>query len=659
MNVVISARNKQKQNMDYTELSIHGLSATVDVSGGIGSPDQPYRAALIVRNDNREVWSGVIRVELPFAKTNPRFFLPAFMYGRNRGESPQNVLNEFPRLREGHSSRPSSSWWMTRSDRLSHPAALVYDSGRITGICASPYFMLKNGTKQQWMPGKVGEFYQYGGFTCSLSKGTVGYTLGYENAPWMFIKSKQVAERAPLSENVFELAAGESVSFEIDIYDYEAESPLGINAALEQIYYRYHEKPRKGSAVQIAAADLSKAVSQYAWLPEELSYSGFVFEDEPGSGKFRYNKLFSISWTNGLSVATPVLIAALRLDDEDMRQQALSCITNIVENSINPASGLPYETYGNGQWSIKGWWFDGIHTPGHSSYLACQAMYYILKAYEYEKRLKTCTHDEWLPFVHRVLMQMERTKNTDGEYPYILSEETGAGLEYDSFGGAWAMTALAYYCWLTEEHSHLESLRLSEAHYYNRFVKRMECYGAPLDTDKTIDSEGILAYIKAVRYLHAMTGEQHYLDNMRDAICYESTFKFVYNSPIKVPPLSRIGWSSSGGSVTSVSNPHIHPMSNNSVDELLYYVEQTDDAYVRERMLDTVGWGCQTYNRFDLEFDYGRRGWMSERFCHSEGLLTQKYSDGSPASTWFCLMPWASGSIIEGLVGDFWDSGFA
>jgi hypothetical protein len=47
MNVVITARNKQKQNMDYTELSSHGLSATVDVSGGIGSPDQRYRAALI------------------------------------------------------------------------------------------------------------------------------------------------------------------------------------------------------------------------------------------------------------------------------------------------------------------------------------------------------------------------------------------------------------------------------------------------------------------------------------------------------------------------------------------------------------------------------------------------------------------------------------
>ena len=47
-------------------------------------------------------------------------------------------------------------------------------------------------------------------------------------------------------------------------------------------------------------------------------------------------------------------------------------------------------------------------------------------------------------------------------------------------------------------------------------------------------------------------------------------------------------------------------------------------------------------------------GWMSERFCHSEGLLTETYPDGSPASTWFALMPWACGCILEGLAGEYW-----
>ncbi len=657
MELIITARNKFQEDTEYTGLNGHGLQASVEITGGTGSAKQPFQAGVRITNLCRTAWSGVIHVELPFAKVSPRFFLPAFMYGHNRGEAPQNVPNEFPRLREGNPSRPSSPWWMVRSDRLSHPAALVYDTGKIFGLCASPYFIRRGGVKSQWKPDQPGEFYQYGGYSCSLGKGTVGYTLGYENAPLLFIKSRLVKERAPLDENCFELAAAESVEFTLDLYEYEAGSELGINAALEDIYYRYHQPPRQGSDIRTAAADLSKAIYQYAWLPEERSYSTFVYEDKE-TGGYRYNKIISISWTDGLPVATPVLMAALRLGDEPMRGQALSCIENIVRNSLNAASGLPYEAYQDGKWSIYGWWFDGMRTPGHSAYLCAQALFYIMKAYEFEKRIKNCLHEDWMVFVKKVLLVLERSKNSDDEYPAILSERTGSGLEYDSFSGTWCMAATAYYSWLTGDRTHLDSLKRSEKHYYETYVKRMECYGAPLDADKAVDSEGILAYIKAARYLHALTGDELYLGHMRDAIGYEFTFKFAYNSPVKVPPLSTVGWSSCGGSVTSVANPHIHPMSSNLVDELYYFVQQRKDPYVRQRMLDTIGWGCQTYNRYDREFDHGKTGWMSERFCHSEGLVTETYSEGSPASTWFCLMPWASGSIIEGLVGDYWDANF-
>jgi len=657
MDLIITARSRAQESTEYYHISEHGLSANLQIDRGKGSWDDPYRIKIRLRNDNRITWAGVIQVELPFKKVQPRFFLPAFMYGTNRGEAPQNVPNEFPRLREGHPSRPSSTWWMMRSDRLSHPVALVYDNGKVYGICASPYWITQHGRKQQWQPGVEGDFVQYGGYSCSIEKGTVGYTLGYENAPLLFIKSRLVKERAPLADNCFELAAGEEIEFTVDTYEYEAESELGIHQALEQIYAHYHQSPRPGSDIRTAAADLSKAISDYAWLPEDKAYSGFVYEDgESGTGSYRYNKIFSISWTNGLSVATPMLIAALRLGDDPMREQALACITNIIEHSLNPESGLPYETYHNGVWSNRGWWFDGMRTPGHSAYLCGQAMYYIMKAYEYEERMRGIRHEEWLRFVKDVLDRLVKTMNTDGEFPTILSARTGAGLEYDSFSGTWIIAALAYYSWLTDDRAYLDRVKVSETHYYDAYVKRVECYGAPLDADKAPDSEGILAYIKALRYLHAMTGEERYLDHMRDALNYEFTFKFCYNSPIKVPPLSRIGWSSCGGSVTSVANPHIHPMSNNLVDEMVYYIQQRDDAYVRQRMQDTVAWGCQTYNRYDREFDHGKKGWMSERFCHSEGLVTETYEDGSPASTWFCLMPWASGSVIEGLVGDYWDA---
>lgn len=654
MELTFSARSRTQITMDYTSLADNSLEANVDFVEGLGSAKDPCRVKVKIHNYGEQAWSGIIHVELPFKKQNPRFFLPAFMYGRNRGEAPQNVPNEFPRLREGNPSRPSSPWWMVRSDRLSHPVAMVYDECRVYGICASPYWISSGKGKQQWQPGLNGEFIQYSGFTCSIEKGSVGYTLGYENAPLLFIKSRLVYERADLAENCFELAAEETVELTLDLYDYESSSELGINSAIEAIYDRYHEPPRKGSDIHTTVLDLSKAIYEYAWLPEDRHYSTFVYEDAK-TGGYRYNKIISISWTNGMAIAAPMLMAALRLNDEPMRQQALSCITNIIENAMNPESGLPYDAYQDGTWHIKGWWFDGMRTPGHSAYLVAQAMFYILKCYDYELRIRNYRHDDWLIYVKQVLDRMERTKNTDGEYPIILSERTGAGLEYDAFSGVWCLAAMAYYKWLTKDSLSMEELRFSEAHYYDTYVKHMECYGAPLDADKSVDSEGILAYIKAVRYLHALTGEELFLDHMRDAICYEFSFKFCYNSPVKIPPLSTLNWSSSGGSVTSVANPHIHPMSSNLVDELFYYLQLREDHYIFQRMMDTINWGCQTYNRYDQEFGFGKKGWMSERFCHSEGLVTEKYADGTLASTWFCLMPWASSSIIEGLAGDYWE----
>ena len=120
---------------------------------------------------------------------------------------------------------------------------------------------------------------------------------------------------------------------------------------------------------------------------------------------------------------------------------------------------------------------------------------------------------------------------------------------------------------------------------------------------------------------------------MRDALYYEYTFKFCYNSPIKIPPLGSVGWSSSGGSITSVVNPHIHPMSSSILDEMFYYLSRKEDAYIRGRLEVTAAWSCQCHNTFDGEFGYGKKGWMSERFCDREGLVKERYPDGSLAST--------------------------
>lgn len=650
--LAFSARS-DVNNPEYISLETHHLAADCAVRNGDGSAESPYLYEAAVRNEGNRPWNGIIRMDLSFDAVSPRFFMPGFLYGTNRGDAPLYTASKAPRLRRGHDDFPSSSWWMTRSDRLSHPAIFAFTGDRIVGLCASPYYLKKDGQVIPWAPGVTGDWVQYAGFGCDIDRGQVSYTLGYENAPWFFLDSRHCFPRAPLEGNRFCLAPGEEVRFTVAVFSYPAGNETGINAAMRKVYSLYHEPPRHYQSPESAVRTIAEAVGSTAWLPEYRAYAGFVFDKKDSPEVVRL--IPSISWTNGLAAAVPMLEAALRLRRDDLRKQALACVDHIVQTSINPRNGIPYTAEIDGKWSNKGWWYDIQPVPGHAAYLVGQAVYLILKAYLFEEQISGTKHDDWMEYARKVLCVTEQSRNGDGEYPYIFSDKTGAGLCYDSLSGAWCMAAAALYCALSGETAWLVDLMRSEQYYYRAFVSRMECYGGPLDIDKQTDSEGILAYIRAVRWLHEITQEPELLEHMRDALEYEFTFKFCYNSPIKVPPLSKVGWSSCGGSITSVCNPHIHPMSSSVIDELLYYVRRTGDGYILSRLEDTVLWSCQVSNTRDGEYDYGKTGWMSERFCHSEGLLTETYPDGSPASTWFALMPWACGCILEGLAGEYWE----
>lgn len=674
--IKITAREKNQKDIMYHRLSETELTESVE---WMNRDEISQKVHIIIKNNSQNKWCGIVHTEVGIPRKDPRFFMPGFMYGRNRGESPLEVPRQYPRIRNEENC-PASPFWMVRGDRVSHPISMIYDQGRIIGIQASPYLVNRKKDKIQWNPSikvhtlcdkennqiqDAADFYRYAGFTCHMNGivegdekpyAMVGYTLGYENAPWLFVESFRRFPREELSEvNCIELLPNEEIKLELVVYDYQAENETGIYRAIQETYRDYHQAPRQidGMNIQKAVSELASAVNEAAWLKEDLCYSGFVRECADREG-YEYNKLGSLAWTNGLSVATPMLMSSIRLSDEDMHSNAVSCIDNIVKKSINPTSGLPYDGVEDGKWSLKSWWFDLLVNPGHSAYLVGQAVYYVLKAYLYEKEYRKIEHKDWLLYAGKIVAKIEETKNGDYEYPLILSERTGAGIEYNSFGGCWLLAASALYSYVTKDTQYLTGMKLSEKHYYEVFVRHAECYGAPHDTNKAVDSEGILAYLRAVHYLHALTKEDEYLSHMGAALNYEFTFKFCYNSPVQIPPLSHVGWSSCGGSITSTANPHIHPMSSTVVDEMLYYIEKTGDSYVTERCKDTIGWGLQTFNTYDKEYDYGKTGWMSERFCYSQGLVVETYPDGRYASTWFTLMPWASASILEGLTGEAW-----
>lgn len=593
-------------------------------------------------NNSSEDFKGVIHIKLIEKVQEPKFFMPGYMYNRNTADKPNSGRKAFPRIKALGNTMPESEFFMTRSDRLAEPVSLMYSDKHVYGISAAP--VITNDTD--------GSFVQFNGFSCNIGEKSVGYTLGYENAPWLFVQTATVLEREEVTKkNSFCIKSGERFSLDLTIYDYKTEDERGIYRAIEDAYWRYHEDPRSipdmdtGKALHM----LTEAIRDYAWIPDMGQYTGFVYDRPEGLG---YNYIPSITWTNGLAVAVPMLLAATSLKDEKARSQSVSFVNKVVNGFYNPASGFLYESEADGKPSVRGWWYDGMHSGGHSSYLNGQAVYYILIAYLSELNNYKKEYKDWLTLSGKIVSRMNEVINTDYEYPFSMSEKTGAGLEYDSMGGAWFLAASSLYVSISKDKSLLDTLLKSEQHYYDVFVKKVECYGGPLDTDKAVDSEGVLSYIRATRILHEITDYEYLLDHLRDALYYEFTYKLGYNTHIEVRPLSEIGWSSCGGSITSTANPHIHPMSSTVISEMKYYIKKREDRYVESRLSDTIGWGLQTFNTRDKEYGYGKPGWMSERFCFCQGLLTEHYPDGEVASTWFALMPWASGSIIEGFARD-------
>lgn len=170
-----------------------------------------------------------------------------------------------------------------------------------------------------------------------------------------------------------------------------------------------------------------------------------------------------------------------------------------------------------------------------------------------------------------------------------------------------------------------------------------------MDTWKAVDEEGNLAFVRGTRLLHELTGERQYLEDLEAGVGFEYLWRYAYPARPENPPIKE-GWNSCGGSVTSISNPHIHPMGVLIDDDLRYLAEATGDVYHRERAEDGLAWLMQCLELYPEKAGYGRYGMVSERFCPSDGLVTERYSDGRPYSSWFTFNLWATGNVMEAIM---------
>ncbi len=654
------------------------LRNRIEIKTGNGNSENPYVLEIEIDNHGDKTWTGVIKVSLFTAEKDARFFLPGYMYGDNCSTSHLQpwLIKEFQRLKKGPVIRPFSPYWYMRSDQLTHPVAVMFRDRKILGISGSP-FLTKADPTTFWGPGVEG-FAGYNGFYCSVEKNAeIGFTVGYLNYPGIYTSPWEYTGYDANNQGCISIPAGTSLKFDIRVFAFESEHEDGLGKVIENIYGFYHEKPlkKKQAGIEEIAADICNAISKDAYSPLHNSYSLIMMKSMPGFTKNKYkmrdnynpddyvfNNEGLIGWTNGAVIAVPLLQASYRLNEGFLRTQAIKVIDEIVDKSVNPVTGIPYCTKIDGRWTNSGWWTPWIESekvkPGHSSYIIGQSLYYILKAYELEKSHGN-EHAAWLSFVGKIIEIVSKTQDENGAFPRFWDEKTAAGTEYDAFSGCWVSAALAYYIKLASKKDLLPIVRKSEMRYYGDVV-RMECSKTPLDVADAPDSEGILAYIRLTKILHELAGEKavngiSYLERMRTGIDYALSFTFCYNVPLLSPPLGKLHWSTSGGSITSVCNAVIHCMLNTILDEIHYYYMQTGNEYYGKRLADIHDWGLQVYNQYDCQFFFGKTGWSSEYFCQAERyVLDVRFSDNTRSNLWFAYHPWATASVLEGMSGQMW-----
>lgn len=563
--------------------------------------------------------------------------IPCCIHGDNN--LPAAQPGHFPNLTEAYPDNVSCSpYWEFRADRAAIPLSMIAFQGGILALSVNPYTPLS----QKFTTSREG-FVRNGLFARAAHDGlppACGVTAGYRNVPRSFI-NKDIW--GPSTEH---LAVKGTIEGRIFIR--AAEDRRAAHALVREVYEALRIPPPAPLTPRQAAAALTESLLDVCWKPELGQFTNQHCKDPEKRELKPWRTLAEIGWTGGGVLSTPLLLAG-RLLGSDRPIAHGRGILDSLSRAYNPASGLLWDVAGGpgGRHGLNGWWAGYLVRDVHCAYTNGSGLYHLLRG-ALLLRGAPEFNPAWLETGLQALDTVVRLQRPDGNFGYTYSAERPEILDPDGFAGAWFIPALALAWKHTGRAAYLDAARRGAA-FYHTFVRDLACCGTPMDTWKSPDQEGNLGFIRGVRLLHAFTDEPVFLEMLRDAAHYEYLWRYGYRARPEFRPLAGSPWNSCGGSVTSVSNPHIHPMGLVVAADLRYLADRTGDPYHANRLEDSLHWALQTVALYPAWTGYGRLGVMTERFCPSDGLTIETLPDGTPSSIGFTYNGWAAAALLEGL----------
>ncbi len=564
--------------------------------------------------------------------------IPCNIYGDNHAEEVR--IGEFPLLTEIHPEAAfCSPYWEFRADRAAVPLSALCCGRGTAAISVDPY------SEEE---GKEEGGLIRNGIFAALPD-CFGVTLGYTNDPVTFL-NRSVPAASTGSRGREACVAGK-------IYTVAGEGRLGIHRIVRREYERIHVRPVYTGSFRQAAEAMLDTFCCLNYDSEAGEYTNRKCQPYDNTKLEPWRNVVEIGWTGGAILGFPLVMSRYLLGDfaAGRLSQAMSGETMLdrIVAGYREESGFFNDLYApvneNSDDRLNGWWtYYGLCRDCHCAYTQGSAVYYILKTVSFLKEKGISWKEEWLSNCKNVLDTVVSLQREDGAFGYTYSAQERKVLDWEGFAGCWFVPGLMYLAQLTGDASYVDKARKAHA-YYRKFVINLDCYGAPMDTWKAVDQEGNLSFLHGSRMLYEYTKEAEFLEDMKYSAGYEFLWRYGYPTRPEHPPVNA-GWNACGGSVTSVSNPHIHPMGVLADEDLLFLGEVTGDAYYTERALDSIAWMMQTLELYPDRTGYGQYGVLSERWCPSDGLVTERYDTGEAYNSWFSYNLWAAANVFEAVL---------
>ena len=560
----------------------------------------------------------------------PFHLIPCCLYGDNNADVVRP--GEFPLLTDRFPGvRFCAPTWEFRADRAAAPVSLLCAEGAVYGASIDPYAQAADGA-----PMRCGVFAEL--------PDRFGVTLGYTNRPVTFVV-KQID-----GQTVGDSACAARVSGRL--YAFEGTDRTAAHRIIRAEYARRRDLPRYARTFRAAADGLFDTFVGLNWDSERGEYTNRCCRPRDWTTLRPWRSVTEIGWTGGAVLALPMLMYS-RLTPGFSPERWRGAMDaeaqlNRICGRYNAASGMLFDLMTpNAEGSdVNGWWTGyGLVKDCHCAYNSGTAVYCLLYAVDFLKARGETPPALWLDTARQVVGTACDLQREDGAFGYTYALDRRAVLDWEGFAGCWFAAAAALLYRLTrEERWRICAKRALE--YYGQYVRALNCWGAPMDTWKAADQEGNLAFIRACRILWEETRDADVLAWFQLGAEYEYLWRYGYRTRPEHAPI-REGWSACGGSVTSVSNPHIHPMGALINGDLYALSEITGDDYHRQRAEDGTAWLMQTLELYPEQTGYGQYGVVSERWCPSDGLLTERYADGGAYSSWFSYNLWAAANALQ------------